>query len=555
MKTNTKTKAFFTTVSLLAACGASASGITWDPTFELVSDADLMVPGTLKYAVNVGNDALTVTTAAGDVVPFEAITIPGTERVIGKLDVFDMASHRYGDGNNVEFARSGDNNLAGTVFESAFPTVGIDPSSINDEFGDPYGSDRYTPTTGNANLDTVLNSNIFTEGKTDPFEAANSGGTKFPTALHAKLRNLNPGTGYYVQIVAGADSGKDIITNPATNGFYGPFIDDPNNPNDDSNLIGHGPLSKLINEVSDGEGNIAYNMARYIDLDKDGVSHVGTVTGTFVADDVEKVIDVVLQGTGGYSQAKKQPTIGAVVLTELLGGDANLDKSVNIDDANTLVGQFGNSGGQSWRSADFTGDGNTNIDDANILVGQFGNSVGTSVQVSSLLSVAAVASSGTAEASVAGDGESILLDANGVALYKIFIGDLSGNETDDTDVLSLDNGLISFNPARGPVDAFGASTKDDRVEGELEEVFGEFFTSNSITTTTDLDIDTSELIDTGVNVDLDSLSNERAVWLLYNTAGSGNNGTLLQVAQGTVPEPSSLALLALGGALLARRRR
>jgi len=370
MQTRTKNTALFSTLSLVVACGASASGIAWDPTFELVSDADVIVPGTLKYAVNVGNDAVTVTTAAGDVIPFEAITIPATERVVGKLDVFDMLSHRYGDGNNVEFARSGDNNLEGTEFESAFPTVGIDPSSINDEFGDPYGSDRYTPTTGNANLDIVLDSNIFTEGKTDPFEAANSGGAKEATALHAKLRNLTVGTGYYVQIVAGADSGKDVITNPATNGFYGPFVDDPDNPNDDSNLIGHGPLSKLINEVSDGEGNIAFNMARYIDLDKDGESHVGTVTGTFVADDVEKVIDVVLQGTGGYSQAKKQPTIGAVILTELIGGDATLDKAVNLDDLSVLATNFGETDA-SWKTADFSGDGTVGLDDLSILATNF----------------------------------------------------------------------------------------------------------------------------------------------------------------------------------------
>jgi hypothetical protein len=61
--------------------------------------------------------------------------------------------------------------------------------------------------------------------------------------------------------------------------------------------------------------------------------------------------------------------------TNRIGGDANVDGTVNSDDFNILATNFG-IGGQDWFSADFTGDGTVNSDDFNILATNFGLTAG-----------------------------------------------------------------------------------------------------------------------------------------------------------------------------------
>lgn len=246
------------------------------------------------------------------------------------------------------------------------------------------------------------------------------------------------------------------------------------------------------------------------------------------------------------------------VVVNVLGtnyGDADLNRSVNLDDANTLVGNFGNTTGQGWANGNFDGDGDVDLDDANTLVGNFGTTVsGANLEADPFATSAitddtlAIVSANSATATIEADG-SILLNANQIALYKIFVGDSQGEQVTGTDVLFFDNGVTDPAAARGPIDGFGPTTKQDQVDGFAEENFGEFLTSNSITTTTDLNQDPSEIIDTLVNVDLASLGGNQ-VWLLYNTVGSGNEGQLVRV----IPEPASLALLGFGGMLLIRRR-
>lgn len=68
------------------------------------------------------------------------------------------------------------------------------------------------------------------------------------------------------------------------------------------------------------------------------------------------------------------PTYGGTSLTlvaSALGGDANLDGGVNLQDFNILAANFGASG-VNWLMADFTGDGLVSLADFNILAGNFG---------------------------------------------------------------------------------------------------------------------------------------------------------------------------------------
>jgi hypothetical protein len=58
-----------------------------------------------------------------------------------------------------------------------------------------------------------------------------------------------------------------------------------------------------------------------------------------------------------------------------IGGDADLDADVDLDDFNTLATNFGTAG-HTWLTGDFTADGTVNLDDFNVLASSFGISAG-----------------------------------------------------------------------------------------------------------------------------------------------------------------------------------
>ena len=60
-----------------------------------------------------------------------------------------------------------------------------------------------------------------------------------------------------------------------------------------------------------------------------------------------------------------------VLTPDRMGGDANADGRVNLDDFNTLAANFGKSG-RAWFEGDFTHDGIVNLNDFNVLASNFG---------------------------------------------------------------------------------------------------------------------------------------------------------------------------------------
>jgi len=61
----------------------------------------------------------------------------------------------------------------------------------------------------------------------------------------------------------------------------------------------------------------------------------------------------------------------AFLLTPATGGDANLDRAVDVGDLGILAGNWGQSG-KSWAEADFTGEGDVNVSDLGVLAGNWG---------------------------------------------------------------------------------------------------------------------------------------------------------------------------------------
>jgi hypothetical protein len=242
-------------------------------------------------------------------------------------------------------------------------------------------------------------------------------------------------------------------------------------------------------------------------------------------------------GTVNAAARNHQVGFGRYQLVETVSSDFNRDLKTDLDDASILIANFNTAGAKVMASGDADNDADTDLDDASRLIAKFGQSHDV------------VAGSAAASLNLV-DG-SIRLDSKDVALYKIFIGDANHNQVSGTDLLSLDAGQAGPRPARGPVDAFGTTTKQNNVDG-AQENFGEFLTSNQITTTSDFDLATSELVDTNVNVDVANLllSGNR-LWLQYQTVG--NEPVFVEVA---VPEPGAAGLaLSLAAAGMLRRRR
>ena len=64
-------------------------------------------------------------------------------------------------------------------------------------------------------------------------------------------------------------------------------------------------------------------------------------------------------------------TLLALTARVALGGDANLDDAVNLNDFNVLAANFGTSGA-TWTTGDFTNDAIVNLNDFNVLAANFG---------------------------------------------------------------------------------------------------------------------------------------------------------------------------------------
>ncbi len=230
--------------------------ITWGAAFELVSDADLDLSfGPLVYAVNGGDNtgneplmtspqpAVRTVTVGGTSIPFEGIeAVYGSAASFGMMgtpfETFgDAVDHLAGQPNNVTFATSNSRTVA-------IPQVTFDLGAATG-----LGARRYNVATGNADLDVILASQVFFDGR-----------TVGSSALNISLNNLQVGRSYQLQLI-------------------GPAADSPR-------------ISQAT--VDDGAGNMASGLAGFLDLDNDGQMHVTSILGTFVADGTSQSVNVVL---------------------------------------------------------------------------------------------------------------------------------------------------------------------------------------------------------------------------------------------------------------------
>ena len=208
----------------------NATPVTWGTAFELTSDSQIDVSGGTVRAYNGGTGDVTATLSG------KSVTFLGVDNGGSSFDriVSDPADIAYGQ-----------TNAASTV---------------------PWASsdlDLYTPSTGNADLDTVLDSQIVADGSGVGVDA-----------LTILLENLSVGQLYRVQIVGAAHDDK----------FRADYVDGL-------------------------EGDTAVGLGRWRDLDSDAVYHVPSIIGTFTANSTTEDINIVVDVTG------KSPGFSALLLT------------------------------------------------------------------------------------------------------------------------------------------------------------------------------------------------------------------------------------------------
>ncbi len=299
--------------------------VTWGDPFEIVTDADLELSyGPVRYAisggdydgpieelqpptqayptpppsitvgsrviplqwtqVNTGPDSLFQSATFGEVTTF----LPGDEKAINLSTDTEREAAVLGDFDDALFdsltVRSDDQ--GGTVALSAANRI-YNPAVIEPENG----------LTGNATLDSVLNSSVWADGRVFGF-----------STLVVELNALSIGKEYQVQIVANGD------TRP------------PRGANIERNIS-----AITVNDGTgpDGlSGNSSEELGVFRDLDGDGFRHVNSVIGTFAADDVSQTLNLVLANG-------RNPGFSLIVVSERaepLPGDYNADGIVNAAD-------------------------------------------------------------------------------------------------------------------------------------------------------------------------------------------------------------------------------
>ena len=287
-----KTQLTLTLLAIFSTTAVQAAPITWGSAFELVDEFDIDLSfGQVVYAVNggdnTGNEPLmlaplpsTLTVNVGST----PIDFEGIEAVYGAAASFGQLGFPFESfGDAIDHIPSTGGNVTFTTTDHR--TVPNPQVTFDKDLADPIhnlGSRTYNVGTGNANLDSLLASQVFVDSR-----AIGSG------ALNLSLNNLNPGQEYQIQLIG-----------PAANS---------------------GRISAAI--VNDGEGNSVGDLHGFLDLDNDLAPHVTSVIGTFTADNTSQAINVVLDlerntGISGLILTTNipEPTSAFLALSALMCG-------------------------------------------------------------------------------------------------------------------------------------------------------------------------------------------------------------------------------------------
>lgn len=239
----------------LITTAVQAAGINWGSPFELVSDADIDLTYPVVYAHNAGD-----LTGNPNVLDYTPPAVPLTADIAGQPLAFDHVEAIYGVdasfgqlgfpfesfGDAIDHLPGGGENV--TYSTTDWRTVPNPQVTFDGDLSDDFNR-NYTISTGNNELDILLNSQVFFDGR--------SIGS---SALNISLNNLTPGVTYQVQVIGAANS-----SNPTTV------------------------------TLDDGLGNSVAGLSGFADLDSDTNSHVTSVLGTFTADSTSQAINAVLE--------------------------------------------------------------------------------------------------------------------------------------------------------------------------------------------------------------------------------------------------------------------
>jgi len=117
-----------------------------------------------------------------------------------------------------------------------------------------------------------------------------------------------------------------------------------------------------INGVEEGSGNLDYQLSMYANWD------AGALVGSLL--DTSRVWEGELDEFYVFNTAL---TEDEVVTLATLPGDADLDRSVDVNDLGVLATNYGLTG-KSWTEGDFNGDGDVDVIDLGVLATWYGES-------------------------------------------------------------------------------------------------------------------------------------------------------------------------------------